>query len=261
MIGMATFAEAHYRDKLFALVSGQTEWLDLGCGHQLLPGWLRSAESDQRELSARCRRLVGIDASSADLERHSYLHERVVGDIHHLPFPDNSFTLLTARSVVEHIEQPVPFLREAGRVLRPGGQLLFATPNFLYYQFLVASVMPEAVKLRLIKFFENRQEEDVFKTYYRLNTCRRVEKLARESGFDVESLDTIECLPEFGRLGRPIEGIEKAVISLLRHRWLRSFRAVIVAVLRKPLAAGGFPVHITSVADALADVKSTQEKV
>jgi len=234
---MATFAEAYYRERLIQLVSDSSEWLDLGCGHQLLPGWLKTSQADQKTLSSRCKRLTGIDASAEAMARHPYLHERVVGDIQRLPFPENSFTLLTARSVVEHIEQPAPFLSEAYRVLKPGGHFLFATPNYHHYQFLVASLLPEHVKVWLIRYLEGRTEEDIFKAYYRLNVPSQVEKLAVAVGFDIDSVDTIECLPEFGRLGHPIVDIEKAITGLLRHRWMRDFRAVIVATLRKPHSA------------------------
>jgi ubiquinone/menaquinone biosynthesis C-methylase UbiE len=150
-----------------------------------------------------------------------------------MPFADGTFDLLTARSVVEHIETPKIFLREVRRILKPGGKFLFATPNYLYYQFLAASVTPERIKKQLIRFFENRVEEDVFRTYYRMNTCAAARRIAAEADLSVESLDTMECPAEFGRLGRPVVDIENAITATLRRRWLKPFRAVIVAVLQK----------------------------
>jgi SAM-dependent methyltransferase len=231
---MTSYAEEYYREKLIGLVSADTEWLDLGCGHQLLPWWLKNSISDQEQLSSRCKRLVGIDAVAEEIARHPYLHERVVGDIQQLPFPENSFTLVTARSVVEHIEAPSTFLVEVCRVLKPGGRFLFATPNYLYYQFLAASVTPETVKRRLICFLEGRADQDIFKAYYRMNTRSAIAKLAYQAAVDVELLKTIECPPELSRLGYPVLIVEKAITVALRCNWLRSFRAVIVAVLRKP---------------------------
>jgi len=228
------FAEAHYREKLLELVSSESTWLDLGCGHQLLPAWLRGSEAVQRNLSSRCKRLVGIDAVSDDVSRNPYLHERVVGNLEQLPFENDSFSLSTARSVIEHLENPDAFLREVRRVLKPGGRLLLATPNYRYYQSFVASVTPDALKKSLVRHLEGREERDVFKTYYRMNTPVQIARYAQGAGMTLESLDTMECLPEFWRLGGPVLAIEKTVIRVLRSDWLRSFRAVIVAVLSKP---------------------------
>lgn len=46
-----------------------------------------------------------------------------------LPFPDHSFDLVTSFQVVEHVADPVPYLQEIRRVLRPGGIAILTTPN------------------------------------------------------------------------------------------------------------------------------------
>lgn len=48
-----------------------------------------------------------------------------------MPFPDASFDLVCAIEVLEHTSRPYDFISEAARVLRPGGHLVFSTPNFL----------------------------------------------------------------------------------------------------------------------------------
>jgi len=234
---MASYAEAYYRERLLGLVSPETEWIELGCGRQLIASWLKNSERDQRYLSSRCRKLVGIDAMADDVLTHPYLHERAVGDLLRLPFGDNSFSLSTARSVLEHIVEPTLFLREVRRVLKPGGRFLFATPNYMHYQSFVASLLPNPLKKRLIYALEGRAEQDVFETYYRMNTPKKVTRLLAEVGLEIESLETIEGAPEFVRLGGPIVDIERAITAALRSKWLESFRAVIVAVARKPQTA------------------------
>jgi ubiquinone/menaquinone biosynthesis C-methylase UbiE len=48
-----------------------------------------------------------------------------------LPYPDQSFDLVTATEVVEHLENPRFFIREIARILKPGGYVILSTPNIL----------------------------------------------------------------------------------------------------------------------------------
>lgn len=49
-----------------------------------------------------------------------------------IPFPDNSFDAVISISVLEHVDDPVKYLREALRVLKKGGSLYLAFPNRLW---------------------------------------------------------------------------------------------------------------------------------
>src|SRR5882724_152074 len=78
------------------------------------------------------RRGVGIDASTdmlavarANLDRTGVGNAQVrLGDIYHLPFPRDSFDLITVHQVLHYLDDPGRALGEAARVLRPGGRLL-----------------------------------------------------------------------------------------------------------------------------------------
>jgi SAM-dependent methyltransferase len=52
------------------------------------------------------------------------------GDICAMPFADDSFDLVLATDVIEHVEEDDGALREIARVLRPGGTLLLTVPAF-----------------------------------------------------------------------------------------------------------------------------------
>jgi SAM-dependent methyltransferase len=49
-----------------------------------------------------------------------------------LPFEDNTFDLVTALDVVEHIEDDRGALRELYRVIRPGGMLMISVPAYKF---------------------------------------------------------------------------------------------------------------------------------
>jgi ubiquinone/menaquinone biosynthesis C-methylase UbiE len=226
-------AEDCYRRMLLAQVSSETEWLDLGCGWQLLREWLPNGKADQITLAERARRLVGIDRVAGDVSRNPYLHEKVVGDFLALPFADDSFNLVTAQMVVEHIERPLELLREVKRVLRPGGIFIFLTPNFLNYQVFAASFFPDRAKKRIVRYLEFRNESDVFKAHYRMNTRNKNFAIARAAGLTVEELQMAHSAWEFRRIP-PLLWIEKTIFQFLDLEQLANFRSCILGVLSKP---------------------------
>lgn len=68
-----------------------------------------------------------------NLQHRSYTDWEVVPDIEadacNMPFADESVDTLIAMHVWEHIIDPNRFLREAWRVLKPGGKLCLVLPN------------------------------------------------------------------------------------------------------------------------------------
>ena len=100
--------------------------LDAGCGAGALLfrlkqlGWETcGVEIDTR--AAREAERLGLDVR--------------VGTIEQANFPDCHFDLLTAVHVLEHIHNPVGFLNEAWRVLKPGGLLYVEVPNARSFNF------------------------------------------------------------------------------------------------------------------------------
>jgi flavin reductase (DIM6/NTAB) family NADH-FMN oxidoreductase RutF/ubiquinone/menaquinone biosynthesis C-methylase UbiE len=101
--------------------------LDIGCGTGRLV----------RDLSARCREAVGVDASAPMLARAS--RRAKVEGIENasfqeawaeaLPFEGGAFDLVTASNLLTTLAEPVAALKEAARVLRPFGRLALLEPT------------------------------------------------------------------------------------------------------------------------------------
>lgn len=54
-----------------------------------------------------------------------------VGDVclQPIPWPDHSFDAVVSLQTIEHLENPFHFIREASRVLKPGGIFIVSMPN------------------------------------------------------------------------------------------------------------------------------------
>lgn len=57
----------------------------------------------------------------------------IVGDIHALPFADNSQEALICIAVLEHVKHPFKAVDEMYRVLKPGGHCFVYVPFLFYY--------------------------------------------------------------------------------------------------------------------------------
>lgn len=85
-------------------------------------------------LGGRCDRAVGVDANPdmlavarQTLDRPDYRHIQVrQADIRNLPFTSASFDLVTAHQVLHYLDDPDRVVREASRVLKPGGRIVIA---------------------------------------------------------------------------------------------------------------------------------------
>jgi SAM-dependent methyltransferase len=91
--------------------------LDIGCGG----AWLGRHFSDY----------TGIDSSPDAVRAAAALGLSVVeGDVSGaLPFADQSFDSVVMKDLLEHVSDPVRTVREARRVLRPGGRLFASSPD------------------------------------------------------------------------------------------------------------------------------------
>lgn len=85
--------------------------LDVGCG--------RKPYRDIIE--PRCDAYIGMDIEKRD-------GVDVVGDAQKLPFDENSFDVIVAFQVMEHLPEPNEFLAECYRVCKQGGHVLITTP-------------------------------------------------------------------------------------------------------------------------------------
>lgn len=108
-------------------------------------------------------------------------HPDIVGDIHHLPFADESIESIACCAVLEHVTDPFLALKEMLRVLKKGGLLYMYVP-FLFYHHSQGRYgdywrfTDDGVKELLKDFFEVRIKptRGDFETWFFLSPLRRV---------------------------------------------------------------------------------------
>jgi len=95
--------------------------VSLGCGPAEGLTWLRP-------LAGSHGRVVGLDADPLHVRRLEPGFEYVIGRCEAAPFASGSFDLVLALDVLEHLDDDAAGLREASRLLKPGGLLLVTVP-------------------------------------------------------------------------------------------------------------------------------------
>ncbi len=175
-------------------------------------------------------RLTGVDLDPA-VKNNPSLHESVIADLAQLPMDDATFDLVFSKYVFEHLTRPKATMAELRRVMKPGGHLVFQTPNRFHYVALGAMVTPD----RFHVWFNARRGRvaaDSYPTQYRINDRRTIRRIASMTGFRVVELRMIEPKPDYLTF-HPLAylagvGYERAV-----NRWegLQDLRCVIVGDL------------------------------
>jgi SAM-dependent methyltransferase len=81
--------------------------LDIGCGNNKVPGAI----------------YLDVDPNA---------HPDILHDLNVFPYPilDRSFDEIVAKHIIEHLDNPIGFMREIARILKPGGTVYIETPHF-----------------------------------------------------------------------------------------------------------------------------------
>ncbi|OYV40862.1 MAG: bifunctional 3-demethylubiquinol 3-O-methyltransferase/2-polyprenyl-6-hydroxyphenol methylase [Rhodospirillales bacterium 20-64-7] len=120
--------------------------LDVGCGAGLLAEALAKGGADVLGLDAAAAAIAAAEAHAAGQNlRLAYR----AGSAEALVDEGQKFPVITALEVIEHVAEPVGFLRTLGALLEPGGLLFISTLNRTPQSLVIAKFGAEYV-LRML---------------------------------------------------------------------------------------------------------------
>jgi SAM-dependent methyltransferase len=95
--------------------------LDVGCGPATITADFATLVTPARVTALEVT-AEALDLARAEIARRGLTNvDFAVGDVHALDFPDDTFDVVHAHQVLQHVTDPVAALREMRRVTRPGG--------------------------------------------------------------------------------------------------------------------------------------------
>lgn len=95
--------------------------LDVGCGRGVILGVLADLGFEAHGVERSAAAAQGVDPRA---------QIRIVEDLAQAGYPDAHFDAVVIWHVLEHLPDPARILAEVHRILRPGGRLVVAVPNF-----------------------------------------------------------------------------------------------------------------------------------
>jgi SAM-dependent methyltransferase len=126
---------------------------------------------------------------------------------HTLAFPDHSVDTILCWETMEHFNfNPVKFVRELHRILKPGGRVCITVPNKASFQSVVALVLGRGEKTLIQNFYHFEDyESDGKKAFYgfhwREYSPPELAQLFSQAGFNIRSTGSFTAFQDHGTLG------------------------------------------------------------
>jgi len=211
------------RREILAVIRPEHVVLDLGAGAGVVA---------QMNFKGRAAKVCGVDLDTRVMT-NPYLDEAKIGAGEAIPYADATFDLIFSDNVLEHLADPATVLREACRVLKPGGLYLAKTPNRWHYMPVIAQLTPHKFH-RFIKSLMGMTSEDTFPTLYRANTPAAIRRHASQTRLRVESIKLLEGRPEYLRMSFPTYVAGYCYERLVNLLPIQALRILLIVRLQKP---------------------------
>ena len=211
---------ASFMKSIVATAKVRPKILDVGCG-----------TGANLELLAEFGSAEGVDISADALSfcRQRGLSDVKQGEAEALPYDDQSFEVVAALDVVEHLDDDVAGLKEMYRVLRPGGRALLFVPAFMFLWGV----------------------QDDISHHRRRYTLQQLREVVRAAGFEIERATYVNLtffLPILiGRLLMKVTGYRPESENNLTIGFLNGFFGAIFGAEATLLRHMNFPFGVSAI--------------
>jgi SAM-dependent methyltransferase len=130
--------------------------------------------------------LAGVDPDRKMLERNPFISVRYFSTLEDAEIAPESFDVLYSFFVFEHVVDEERFIQAAARVLKPGGQFFFITPNARHYFSILASLFAKlGIQRGVLGLVRTKELIDSYHypAVYHLNRPKDIERIGRKYGF------------------------------------------------------------------------------
>lgn len=152
--------------------------VDLGSGREI--SYAAKLNSNSQSF------IVAVDSSQKELSLNKGADKKIAADLNStLPLPDHFANLITARYLLEHLQEPNLFLKNIRRILKKNGKVIFifSSGNALFA--ILNRLLPSHLSQRLLLWFvPGSKDLRGFRTYYKFDYHNTI-KLFQKNGFKI----------------------------------------------------------------------------
>lgn len=201
---------------------------EVGCGRGALVDVDHPGGAWQ-DLRGEGRTVIGIDIEDVGAQNPVIDEFRLIAADGRWPLEDGSVDLAVSDFVLEHVTEPEDFVGELSRVLRPGGVFIARTISRRSVLAAAARVVPNDHHAKALERLQpGREERDVFRTAYKMNTRKDLARLF-DTGFEL-ALAHRTGLEQYCK---PWPRLRRGVAQVERHLPTSMWMALVVFARRR----------------------------
>jgi len=192
--------------------------LDLGCGI----GYFASLVADLGASTVACDFAQAMVTRTR--QRYGSKFALIRASVETLPFRAQTFDVVLALDVIEHLYHPVQMLQGVNNVLRPGGRLIITTDRVGFqigglqeYMVRVSAAMLRSLGFRGIGRRRDSRYQTPLCTHVREYRVHELIDLVEHVGFRITNFDTFPNRNTLGTLGHVVELLARG--PLKRYKW------------------------------------------